>query len=230
MIIEKRLDIILSTLKKEEMVSNKDLTKKLGVSESTLRRDLTELEKTGKITRVHGGAILNIESSEIDYSDNEKSMIDEKRQIAKKASDLIKDARFIYLDAGSTCHQLIDYLDKSMNITIVTNGLMHIEKLILKKIPTIILEGMIKESTKVASGVRTLDSIGRYNFDLAFIGANGYDREGYYTADINEAAVKSKAIANSNRAYILADRSKESVKYFARIAGRDEVELIREDQ
>lgn len=230
MIIEKRLDIILSTLKKEEMVSNKDLTKKLGVSESTLRRDLTELEKTGKITRVHGGAILNIESSEIDYSDNEKSMIDEKRQIAKKASDLIKDARFIYLDAGSTCHQLIDYLDKSMNITIVTNGLMHIEKLILKQIPTIILEGMIKESTKVASGVRTLDSIGRYNFDLAFIGANGYDREGYYTADINEAAVKSKAIANSNRAYILADRSKESVKYFARIAGRDEVELIREDQ
>lgn len=230
MIIEKRLDIILSTLKKEEMVSNKDLTKKLGVSESTLRRDLTELEKTGKITRIHGGAILNIESSEIDYSDNEKSMIDEKRQIAKKASDLIKDARFIYLDAGSTCHQLIDYLDKSMNITIVTNGLMHIEKLILKKIPTIILEGMIKESTKVASGVRTLDSIGRYNFDLAFIGANGYDREGYYTADINEAAVKSKAIANSNRAYILADRSKESVKYFARIAGRDEVELIREDQ
>ena len=59
MILEKRLDIILDILKKEEAVSNKILTEKLGVSESTLRRDLSYLQDMGKITRVHGGAVIN---------------------------------------------------------------------------------------------------------------------------------------------------------------------------
>lgn len=230
MILEKRLDIILDILKKEQSVSNKLLTDKLGVSMSTLRRDLSHLQDMGKITRVHGGAILNIESSEIDYIDNEKSHLEEKSIIAEKASKLIGDAKFIYLDAGSSCHMLIDYFDSSMDITIVTNGLMHVEKLIAKSIPTIILEGLIKPSTKVTSGIRTLESISSYNFDLCFMGANGFDNKAYYTADVNEAMVKAKAIENSNRAYVLADSSKESVRYFATIAERDEAQLIREDK
>lgn len=229
MILEQRLDIILEILRKKEMVSNKDLTKRLDVSESTLRRDLSQLEKMGKITRVHGGAILNIESKETGYEDNEKIRLSEKRQIAKKASRLIKDSKFIYLDAGSTVRELIDYLDPARGICVVTNGLMHIDKLMAKEVPTIILEGKIKASTKVVAGVRALESISKYNFDLAFIGVNGYDQDAYYTADINEASLKARAIENSNRAYVLADKSKESVKYFSKIAARKAAKLITED-
>ena len=229
MILEKRLDLIISTLKKEEKVSNKVLTEKLKVSESTLRRDLDYLQKQGKIRRVHGGAVLNINPSELNYLDNERVHTKEKAAIAKKAGGLIGDAKFIYLDAGSTCHQILDYLDMTMDIKIVTNGLMHVEKLISKNIPTLILEGEIKPSTMVITGIKTLESISSYNFDLAFIGANGYDEEGFYTADINEAVVKAKAIENSTRAYVLADSSKENIKYFARIAKREDVELIREE-
>ena len=116
-----------------------------------------------------------------------------------------------------------------MDIKIVTNGLMHVEKLISKNILTIILEGEIKPSTMVITGIKTLESISSYNFDLAFIGANGYDEEGFYTADTNEAVVKAKAIENATRAYVLADSSKENIKYFARIARREDVELIREE-
>ena len=130
MILEKRLDLIISTLEKEEKVSNKVLTEKLKVSESTLRRDLDYLQKQGKIRRVHGGAILNINPSELNYLDNERVHTKEKAAIAEKAFGLIGDAKFIYLDAGSTCHQILDYLDLTMDIRIVTNGLMHVEKLI----------------------------------------------------------------------------------------------------
>lgn len=231
MILEKRLEIILDTLEKEEAVSNKILTDKLKVSESTLRRDLSYLQDMGKITRVHGGAILNnIAASEINFTDNQKSQLKEKSIIAKKASGLIKDAKFIYLDAGSTCHEVIKFLNNSSDVTIVTNGLMHVDDLINKNIKTVLLEGEIKPSTKVTTGIRTLESISEYNFDLAFIGANGFDEKAYYTADPNEAVVKSKAIENSTRAYILADRSKENIKYFQTIATRDEIKLITEEE
>lgn len=231
MILEKRLEIILDILEKEEAVSNKILTDKLKVSESTLRRDLSYLQDMGKITRVHGGAILNnIAASEINFTDNQKSQLKEKSIIAKKASGLIKDAKFIYLDAGSTCHEVIKFLNNSKDVTIVTNGLMHVDDLINKNIKTLLLEGEIKPSTKVTTGIRTLESISKYNFDLAFIGANGFDEKAYYTADPNEAVVKSKAIENSTRAYILADRSKENIKYFQTITTRDEIKLITEEE
>ncbi len=231
MILEKRLEIIIDTLEKEEAVSNKILTDKLKVSESTLRRDLSYLQDMGKITRVHGGAVLNnIAASEINFTDNQKRQLKEKSIIGKKACGLIKDAKFIYLDAGSTCHEVIKFLNNSRDITIVTNGLMHVDDLIKKNIKTVLLEGEIKPSTKVTTGIRTLESISKYNFDLAFIGANGFDAKAYYTADPNEAVVKSKAIENSTRAYILADRSKENVKYFQTIATRDEIKLITEEE
>lgn len=231
MILEKRLDIILDILKKEEAVSNKILTEKLGVSESTLRRDLSYLQDMGKITRVHGGAVINsIAPREINFTDNQKIRLNEKSQIGRKAKSLIGDAKFIYLDAGSTCNEVIDYFANGQDITIVTNGLMHVEKLISKNIPTILLEGQVKPETKVTTGPKTLASIGKYNFDLAFIGANGFDDKGFYTADINEAMVKAKAIENSTRAYVLADRSKENIRYFATIATRDEIKLITEEE
>ena len=231
MILEKRLEIILDTLKKEEAVSNKILTEKLKVSESTLRRDLSYLQDMGKITRVHGGAVLNnISPSEKDFTDNQKTNLKEKSIIGKKAAKLIKDASFIYLDAGSTCHEIIDFLNQGQDITIVTNGLMHVDKLISKNIPTILLEGKVKPSTKVTTGIKTLESISKYNFDLAFIGANGFDEKAFYTADPNEAVVKSKAIENSNKAYVLADSSKANIKYFQTIANRDEIKLITEEE
>lgn len=231
MILEKRLEIILDTLEKEEAVSNKILTEKLKVSESTLRRDLSYLQDMGKIKRVHGGAVLNsITPSEINFTDNQKTKLKEKSIIGKKAAKLIGDAKFIYLDAGSTCGELIDFLDYGQELTIVTNGLMHVDKLISKNIPTILLEGKIKPETKVTTGAKTLESISKYNFDLAFIGANGFDEKGFYTADQSEALVKEKAIENATRAYVLADKSKENIKYFQTIANRDEIKLITEEE
>lgn len=231
MILEKRLEIILDTLEKEEVVSNKILTEKLKVSESTLRRDLSYLQDMGKIKRVHGGAVLNsIAPSEINFTDNQKTKLKEKSIIGRKAAKLIGDAKFIYLDAGSTCGELIDFLNYGQEMTIVTNGLMHVDKLISKNIPTILLEGKIKPETKVTTGVKTLESISKYNFDLAFIGANGFDEKAFYTADQSEAVVKAKAIENATRAYVLADKSKEDIKYFQTIANRDEIKLITEEE
>lgn len=229
MILEQRLEIILDILEKEKNVSNKVLTEKLNISESTLRRDLSLLQDMGKLTRVHGGAVLNIKSSESAYGENEAEHIDAKEKIAQKASKLIGDGKYIFLDGGSSCKKIIDHLDCDMGLTIVTNGFMHIEKLVEKGINTIFIEGQVKGSTMVTTGPKALRSLSFYSFDLAFIGANGYDDGGYYTADLSEALIKAKAIENSNRAYVLADSSKKNIRYFAKIADRNLAELIGEE-
>lgn len=229
MIVEERLDMILDVLFKEKKISNRYLTKKLNVSESTLRRDLDILEEAGKIRRVHGGAVLNIKTDERSFTDNEQSMLEEKKSIGRKASKLIPDKSLVFLDAGSTTNMMIDFLE-AKDVRIVTNGLMHASKLMEKGFDTIIIGGRLKAKTRVTTGVIAMNELCDFNFDLAFIGANGFDEEYFYTADINEALIKRKAIELSNKAYILADSSKEHEVYHAKIIGRYDVELIEEDK
>lgn len=229
MIVEERLDMILDVLFKEKKISNRYLTKKLHVSDSTLRRDLDILEEAGKIRRVHGGAVLNIKTDERSFTDNEQSMLEEKKSIGRKAAKLIPDKSLVYLDAGSTTNELIDFIE-AKDIRIVTNGLMHLTKLMDRGIDTVIIGGRLKARTRVTTGVIAMNELCDFNFDLAFIGANGFDDEYFYTADINEALIKRKAIELSNKAFILADSSKEHEVYHAKIIDRCDVELIEEDR
>lgn len=229
MIVEERLDMILDVLFKEKKISNRYLTKKLHVSDSTLRRDLDILEEAGKIRRVHGGAVLNIKTDERSFTDNEQSMLEEKKSIGRKAAKLIPDKSLVYLDAGSTTNELIDFIE-AKDIRIVTNGLMHLTKLMERGIDTVIIGGRLKARTRVTTGVIAMNELCDFNFDLAFIGANGFDDEYFYTADINEALIKRKAIELSNKAFILADSSKEHEVYHAKIIDRCNVELIEEDR
>lgn len=189
MILEERLKFIRNILKEGGTVSNSLLLTELDISESTLRRDLDYLQDRGEIKRVHGGAILNKLLEETYYKFNETTNIEAKKNIAKKASLLIEDGSYIFLDAGTTTYSLIEFfVDK--NITVVTNGLMHLEKLSALSISTILLGGKVKASTFISYGEQTINEINNLNFDLAFIGANGVDDESYTTADINEALIK----------------------------------------
>lgn len=228
MIFEKRIEIILNILKKQRQVSNKYLITNLNVSESTLRRDLDYLEKRGDIKRVHGGAVLaNIEFEEKSYDKNVVSNIERKIKIARKAAKEIYDSKYIYLDAGTTVNQIIDYLPKDS--IVITNGIMHLEKLAKNNINTIILGGNIKIKTNAVIGEQALENLLKYNFDLCFIGANGYCDGEFTTHDPNEAIIKNAAIKRSKRSMILIDKSKFGKVYFSKICDREDVDLITED-
>lgn len=229
MIVEKRLDLIMDALLREKKVSNKYLKDLLKTSDSTLRRDLDLLEDAGKIKRVHGGAILDIRADERSFYDNEKTKLREKKLIGKKAASLIKDKSLVYIDAGSTTSELIDFIE-ARQIRIVTNGLMHINKLVAKGLDTIILGGKLKAKTMATTGLVAINELENFSFDLAFVGANGYDDDYFYTADINEALIKRKVIELSDKAFVLADRSKAHNFYHAKICRSDEAILIGEDE
>ena len=218
MLKSERKQVILEELRKHKIVSLEKLVGLLDTSESTVRRDLDELESENKLRRVHGGAELP-HSLQEEETIQEKSVknLQEKKLIAQKASSLIKEKDVIFVDAGSTTAFLIKELEQK-DITVVTNSIHHAVQLVDKQIPTVIIGGGVKMATDASIGGVALNQINQLHFDRAFIGMNGVD-EGYFTTpDMEEGAVKRAILENAKQTYVLADSSKLGQSCFAKVA------------
>ena len=100
MLKEERLKYIISQINIHNKVLSADLSTKLCVSEDTVRRDLNELTDNGQIIKVHGGAISK--SFHSPYSERDVYKKDEKKEIARKAVDLIEDGMLVIAGGGTT--------------------------------------------------------------------------------------------------------------------------------
>lgn len=226
MLEQQRHHLILEILKKKHMVKLQEFVELTNSSESTIRRDLTQLERDKYLKRVHGGA-ARLQGKLIESNMAEKSSINlqAKQQIAKYAGSLVEKGDCIYLDAGSTIYEIIPFLPS--NIVVVTNGMTHVDKLLEKNIKTFLIGGYAKPTTKAIIGRGALESLDQYRFDKCFMGVNGIHHQfGYTTPDQEEAMVKQKAISLSREAYILADESKVSEISFAKIVDLHEAMII----
>ena len=212
MLNSERHDLILKIVNEKGAVSVAELTEALGVSESTIRRDLLELSRSGSLKKVHGGATLTKKqfvSSEDTVSDKQDKNIDEKRLIAKYAAEQISDSDFVYIDAGTTTLCMIDYLPDNLKASFVTNGISHAKLLSKRNFRVVILGGQLKSTTEAVIGFVAAKNLQSYNFTKAFLGANGItETQGFSTPDSEEAFVKAAAIDRSFASYVLADSSK----------------------
>ncbi|WP_227394526.1 DeoR/GlpR family DNA-binding transcription regulator [Jeotgalibacillus aurantiacus] len=230
MLTEERYSIILDKVKSRETVKIQDLIEATGASESTIRRDLTELEKKKFIKRIHGGARL-MERMTDEPSMDEKSAknLHQKKEIARLAASFIEKGDCIFLDAGTTTRQLVEFLPED-DLIVVTNGLMHVEALMQKGIRTYLTGGVIKPKTNALIGRGAIDSLRAYRFDKAFMGTNGVHYEsGYTTPDPEEAQVKAEAMSLSREVYVLADAEKIGEIAFARFGELQDSTLITEE-
>ena len=226
MLKSKRKQLILEKVTKDKFVSLEYLVKALNTSESTVRRDLDELESERKLRRVHGGA-ESLHFLQEEESNQEKSIknIQEKTKIAQKAASLIQEYDVIFIDAGTTNELLVNELHDP-SVTVVTNSIHHATKLVERNIPTVIIGGVVKRSTDASIGGVALNQIGQLNFDKAFIGMNGIDDGFFTTPDMEEGAVKRAILENAKRTYVLADASKLGNTSFAKVAPVSRARLI----
>lgn len=216
MLFIERKNFILKYLKEHETIKLSELANLLNISEATARRDLTSLENQGLVKRVHGGAILIIndkESKDLAIQYRKNLNWTEKEKIAKLASNFIKAETTIFLDAGTSTLALIKYLENK-NIKVVTNGLNLIDELSKYSIETYLIGGKVKTSTSCIVGFSGVEYLKQFNFDMAFIGANAFDLEGYSTPDQDEAMIKKEVIERSKKVYFLCDNSKMDKKSF----------------
>lgn len=215
---------ILDLVNHKGYVDLEMLAQVLDTSESTVRRDLTELDECHQLKRVHGGA----ESlSNLRYEENvaEKSVknVQEKRTIAQKAVSKLVDDDVIFMDAGTTVAMMVDFLTDSAKITVVTNSVHTASMLMDKHIKTIIIGGAIKPTTDAVTGNFAVQQLMSFNFNKAFIGANGISRDGGITTpDVEEATIKRLVLQQAKEKFVLADASKLGKIYFAKIAEFDD--------
>lgn len=229
MLTEERKQKILYQLEQNTIVKSQDLVELLKASESTIRRDLQEMEDDGLLVRIHGGAKKNQELSQ-EPNMQEKTFKNEqqKQKIAALAASEINDEDVIYLDAGTSTLKIIPFL-KGKKITVVTNSVVHAAKLIELEIKTLILGGEVKLSTNAVLGAETIHQLSRFRFNKSFMGINGvHPTFGYTTPDPEEAAVKRTAFDCSEEVFILADQSKFNRITFTKVADIEEATILTE--
>ena len=214
MLKEARLNQILEAVNERKYVSLRALMDLTNSSESTIRADLIELSGAGKIYRLRGGAqAINNESFSFELSLEDKMGIRlaEKKAIARKALALIRPNTLVYFDAGTSTYALVEELDVP-GVKVVTNSVHLARKVISKGYKAYVIGGEFKSSTDAFIGPMAQEILNRFHFDIGFFGTNGIHLEqGCTTPDVEEAAIKQKAMNQCEEAYVLADSSKFGV-------------------
>nr|WGE01271.1 DeoR/GlpR family DNA-binding transcription regulator [Bacillus velezensis] len=228
MLTPERYQLIMDQIEKRDVVKIQELISMTNASESTIRRDLSTLEERGFLKRVHGGASkLSNSRQEPDMLEKSSKNLQDKLKIAEEAASLLEEGDCIYLDAGTTTLHMIDFIDHTKDIVVVTNGVMHIDALIRKGIPFYLLGGYVKHRTGAMIGGASLTAVSQYRFDKSFLGVNGVHIEaGFTTPDPDEALLKTKAVRQAKNAYVLADPSKFGEISFAAFAALGDATII----
>lgn len=125
MLAEERMERIVSMVAEAGSMSVPDLASALGVTASTIRRDLSNLSRAHRVAKVHGGA-MSLERAhvaiDLGLEDRSDLHAHEKGRIARAASAMLEADSYVYLDSGSTVHRLIDVLPQDPSITYVTDS------------------------------------------------------------------------------------------------------------
>lgn len=232
MLTEQRHNAILQILSDKGSVTVAELKDLLNISESTARRDITQLARMGKLEKVFGGAIShenNISTKEPTVRQKSELNKEEKRWISAYAASLIRPSDFIYIDAGTTTEGMIDFLPDDNSVSYVTNGVAHAQKMMAAGRRVILVGGELKSSTEAVVGTDAVLMLQKYHFSRGFFGSNGVSlEEGFTTPDPNGALVKQTAIQQCRLAYVLADSSKFDVVSSVTFCPIDKAQILTE--
>ena len=222
---------ILNILEKNKSISVEKLAKFLYVSAPTVRRDLTILQRQGKVIRTHGGVILRqTAEKEIPLIFREEQNHKSKQIIAEKASKFINNGDVIFLDASSTAAHLIPHLKKFNDIIVITNSPKTSLKLGEENIKNYCTGGLLLSHSIAYVGSEAEQFISNINADVFFFSSRGYTQSGNITASsAEEAAIKKAMMKNAEKVYYLCDKSKQNKKYMYNICTKKDIEMIISD-
>ncbi len=226
MFAQERKKIILDILHKKRRVTNQELSQELGVSTTTIRTYVSELEKQNLLVRTHGGAMLrdDLISIEETMSDREGKHESQKRQIASIALQFISKGDTIILDTGTTCLEIAKALIDFDALTVITNDLQVAHELQKNKhIQLLFLGGTVRNHYDCTIGASVIDALGSLSVDSAFIAANAMSNEWVVsTPNLETAEVKKAMMRSSQKNYLVMDATKIGKRTLCGFANLDE--------
>ena len=209
---------IIEYLRQHTSATVGELARLLYVSEATIRRDLTEMQKLGQVQRSHGGVILVESANEHSIFIRQTKNAKEKMHAATIALRHIPEFRTVFIDNSSTCLALVERMNFSHK-TVVTNGLQIAMRIAHHDNATLILPGgEIKDNTTAVMGGMTIQMLRNFRFDLALLSCSAVDAEGSYELSADAMTIKRVAIENSKRCILIFDQTKANTNSTYRTA------------
>lgn len=231
--VERRMKI-MQMLLLQDQVFVKDLSEEFGVSIVTIRNDFKKLEEKNILIRARGGAMSIKHEVSFDQHLGEKHKINmsEKTRIGKVAAKLINDSDTVIIDSGTTTLEIINNLPPNRtNVTIITNALNIIDKLISNQNITLIVPGgVLRNNSHSLIGPLAEKNLANFYVDKAFIGVDGFDTmKGIFTPNLEEAYLNQIMIDRAQEIIVVADSSKFSRKSLAFICKIDRIDTVITD-
>lgn len=205
-----RHELILKSIQQNGSVALPELISALGCSQVTIRRDLADLEREGKLVRTHGGAVLPQRlAMEPAFAEKRSRNWEHKGQIAGRVLEDIPHGVTVFIDAGTTCLEAgIRLLERGQN-PIVTNSVPLLAAGCSYPGVITAIGGELRSISRALVGALALKWIGKFHFDIALLGASAIRANGsVLTTEIHEAALKTGVIDHCQRAFLLADSAK----------------------
>ena len=225
---------IIELLRKDGMASLKGMSDALGVSISTLRRDVDYLSDSGHVARTHGGAMMNLNQvGSFEPEPEIASALESgaKRMIGHRAAALIQPGQTVIFDSGTTTAAAAQSArERAIPFTAFTNDLAIGRTLSASAaIPTFMAGGYIRPASTTVLGSDALQSIARLKADIAFIGTHAMTADELSDTSIELAEFKRAILLAARRVVLLVDSSKIFSRAFCSFGRTTDVGMIITD-
>ncbi len=234
LLARQRHDAILDSIQTEGSARVIDLAELLGVSEMTVRRDLTTLAQRNLVDKVHGGATRagGNSTNEPGFGVKRLHQRREKQAIAEAAAAMVRPGIAIALGAGTTTWTLAKLLSVVHDLTVITNSpsIAQIFYDADRSDQIVILTGGRRTPSDALVGPIATRAIENLHVDLAFMGVHGMaDGLGFSTPNLLEAEINQSIMQCAQRVAVLADHTKWGIRGLAKIASLDEANTVISD-
>lgn len=231
MLAELRHVEILQTLDHQGGVRVSDLSRRLGVTEETIRRDLIRLEQEGKVQRTHGGALpKTTDQAPHPYQQRQLVEVDAKRAIAREAEIEIEEGDVIFMDGSTTAFQLARRFP-DLRCTVLTHSEPIFRELSNRNHVELVSTGGLYDRRHACFvGPLAEQMLTSVHVTKAIMGCKGLDFErGFSDASVRHMNLKRAVSRLADRVILLADHTKidQRSKYF--FAAIDEVDIVISD-
>jgi DeoR/GlpR family transcriptional regulator of sugar metabolism len=231
-----RREQIASLMDVVARVSVADLAEQFGVTDVSIRRDLTILEEEGFLRRVHGGAVAATrEHGRNAYALRAKTARDEKKRIGAAAAALVNAGDVVVFDSGSTVAQVAAHISRPLRrsnaLTVVTNSLPVLDEVGRWESPHLIcLGGLYLPDHQALVGPQTVADMSDLSADIVYLGCDGLTVEtGLTTPHVLVAEVGAVFARRGRRVIVVADSSKVGRHGFTPIVPLTEIHALVTD-
>ena len=225
MLVDQRRSQILEIIEMKGFSALQDLVSEVGVSESTIRRDLENLDRNGQIRRTRGGAAY-VGESLTDFDDRRHRARPQKQLVARTVAELIGSGETVLLDGGTTTLEVARQL-QGKSLQVVTNSLPIVNVLLNQpKIELIQIGGFVYPKTGVALGALAVEAIGRIHARRLIMSVGGSTERGLFNSNALLVETERAMMDSAEEVIVVTDSGKLGHAALARLCPLEEIDHL----